>query len=105
MTKTFTDYNGTVVEKYDVTDLKAPHKVTAEYGNQGLGFEYAPQEGYVILDSYRVGGVVDLGSRFGWTNASYLYGLSLMSPHAKRALGANADYASYAEAKKEAVQV
>jgi alpha,alpha-trehalase len=45
MTRVFVDYNGTVVEKYDVTQLKAPHKVTAEYGNQGLGFRYAPQEG------------------------------------------------------------
>ena len=46
MTRTFTDYNGTVVEKYNVTDLRAPHKVKAEYGNQGLGFQYAPLEGY-----------------------------------------------------------
>lgn len=45
------------------------------------------------------------GSRFGWTNASYLYGLSLMSLHAKRALGVNADYASYTEEKEKAVQV
>lgn len=51
MTRTFTDYNGTVVEKYNVTDLRAPQKVEAEYGNQGLGFEYAPQEGYVFLFS------------------------------------------------------
>ena len=49
VTKTFTDYNGTVTEKYDVTDRKAPHKVAAEYGNQGLGFKYAPQEGYVVM--------------------------------------------------------
>ena len=39
------DYNGTVVEKYNVTTLDAPHKVDAEYGNQGLDFKYAPQEG------------------------------------------------------------
>ena len=45
MIRVFVDYNGTVVEKYDVTQLKAPHKVTAEYGNQGLDFRYAPQEG------------------------------------------------------------
>lgn len=45
MTRVFVDYNGTVVEKYDVTQLKAPHKVNAEYGNQGLDFKYAPQEG------------------------------------------------------------
>ncbi|KAL9129635.1 MAG: hypothetical protein Q9217_001953 [Psora testacea] len=67
--KVFVDYNGTVVEKYNVTTLDAPHKVDAEYGNQGLNFKYAPQEG------------------FGWTNASIIYGLSLLSLHAKRALG------------------
>ena len=43
--KVFVDHNGTVVEKYTVTTLDAPHKVDAEYGNQGLDFRYAPQEG------------------------------------------------------------
>ncbi|KAG8532661.1 uncharacterized protein KY384_002538 [Bacidia gigantensis] len=43
--KVFVDYNGTVVEKYNVTTLDAPQKVDAEYGNQGLNFKYAPQEG------------------------------------------------------------
>lgn len=45
ITKVFTDFGGAVVEKYDVTNAKEPHKVSAEYGNQGLRFEYAPQEG------------------------------------------------------------
>jgi len=45
MIKVFVDFNGTITEKYDVTQLKDPHKVTAEYGNQGLDFKYAPQEG------------------------------------------------------------
>ena len=45
ITRVFVDYNGTVVEKYDVTQLESPHKVTAEYGNQGLNFKYTPQEG------------------------------------------------------------
>ena len=45
ITRVFVSYNGTVVEKYDVTQLKTPHKVNAEYGNQGLDFKYAPQEG------------------------------------------------------------
>ena len=45
MTGVFVNYNGTVVEKYDVTQLKASHRVNAEYGNQGLNFKYAPQEG------------------------------------------------------------
>ncbi|KAI4279225.1 MAG: hypothetical protein L6R35_006059, partial [Caloplaca aegaea] len=59
LTECFRNWNGSVVEKYNVTDLKRPHKVDAEYGNQGRNFKYAPQEG------------------FGWTNASYIYGLSL----------------------------
>ena len=43
--KVFVEFNGTVVEKYDVTQLDRPHHVDAEYGNQGLHFKYAPQEG------------------------------------------------------------
>ena len=39
------DYNGTIVEKYDVTQLHHAHKVGAEYGNQGLAFEGVPQGG------------------------------------------------------------
>ena len=47
MTRVFRDFNGTVVEKYDVTKKAAgrPHCVDAEYGNQGSHFMYAPQEG------------------------------------------------------------
>lgn len=47
LTECFRNWNGSVVEKYNVTDLKRPHKVDAEYGNQGRNFKYAPQEGYV----------------------------------------------------------
>ena len=50
-------------------------------------------------------GMLILESSFGWTNASYIYGLSLMSLHARRALGVNADYETYAEAKKKATQI
>lgn len=45
ITRVFVDYNGSVVEKYNVTQLKSPHRVKAEYGNQGLNFKYAPEEG------------------------------------------------------------
>lgn len=46
ITKVFVDYNGTVVEKYNVTQLESCcHRVGAEYGNQGLNFRYAPEEG------------------------------------------------------------
>ncbi len=58
ITKNAVDYNGTIPEKYDVVD--ATHKVFAEYGNVGTDFEYITQEG------------------FGWMNASYQYGLSLL---------------------------
>ena len=58
ITKNAVDYNGTIPEKYDVVD--ATHKVFAEYGNVGTDFEYMSQEG------------------FGWMNASYQYGLSLL---------------------------
>ena len=39
------DFGGTVVEKYNITGVRAPHAVDAEYGNQGLRFEYCPMEG------------------------------------------------------------
>lgn len=55
------NYNGTIPEKYDV--VKGTHKVFAEYGNVGTDFEYITQEG------------------FGWMNASYQYGLSLLLDH------------------------
>jgi len=58
ITKNAVDYNGTIPEKYDV--VEATHKVFAEYGNVGTDFEYITQEG------------------FGWMNASYQYGLSIL---------------------------
>jgi alpha,alpha-trehalase len=44
-TKAFVDFNGVVVEKYNVTEQIKPHMVTAEYGNQGSDFKGAPTEG------------------------------------------------------------
>ncbi|CAK7907847.1 cytosolic neutral trehalase [[Candida] anglica] len=69
MTQAFVDFNGIVVEKYDVTQRIAPHKVTAEYGNQGSDFKGVATEG------------------FGWVNASYVFGLTFMSLHGRRCLG------------------
>lgn len=48
-TKAFYDFNGVVVEKYDVTEQIHPHKVAAEYGNQGANFKGVAKEGYVFL--------------------------------------------------------
>jgi len=79
ITKVFVDFNGTVVEKYDVTQDTDSHKVTLEYGNQGLGFKRYAKEG------------------FGWTNASYVYGHSLLGVHARRALGVCAPWELYAK--------
>merc|ERR1712187_542154 len=70
ITKAFVDFNGVVVEKYDVTRPIDPHRVDAEYGNQGVDFKGAPREG------------------FGWVNASYVYGLDILNAHQRRALGA-----------------
>jgi alpha,alpha-trehalase len=47
MTKAFVEFNGVVVEKYDVTRPTGPHKVDAEYGNQGADFRGVSREGYV----------------------------------------------------------
>lgn len=49
ITKAFVDYNGVVVEKYDVTRPIDPHRVDAEYGNQGLDFRGVAREGYVEI--------------------------------------------------------
>lgn len=69
MTKAFVDYNGIVVEKYDVTRGNDPHRVDAEYGNQGADFKGVAKEG------------------FGWVNSSYIIGLEYMNAHARRGLG------------------
>lgn len=45
ITKAFVDFNGVVVEKYDVTRPIDPHKVEAEYGNQGSDFKGVAREG------------------------------------------------------------
>lgn len=45
ITKAFFDYNGVVVEKYDVTRPVDPHRVDAEYGNQGMDFKGVAKEG------------------------------------------------------------
>ena len=45
VTKAFIDFNGVVVEKYDVTRPIDPHKVDAEYGNQGSDFKGVAKEG------------------------------------------------------------
>jgi alpha,alpha-trehalase len=45
ITKAFVDFNGVVVEKYDVTRPADPHRVDAEYGNQGLDFRGVAKEG------------------------------------------------------------
>lgn len=45
VTRAFVDFNGIVVEKYDVTKKVDPHKVTAEYGNQGSDFKGVATEG------------------------------------------------------------
>ncbi|KMU88191.1 neutral trehalase [Coccidioides immitis H538.4] len=45
ITKAFVDFNGAVVEKYDVTRPIDPHRVDAEYGNQGSDFKGVSREG------------------------------------------------------------
>jgi alpha,alpha-trehalase len=62
--RTAADYNGAIVEKYDV--VTRSHKVHAEYGNVGADFEYLSREG------------------FGWTNASLQVGLQLLPGRLRR---------------------
>lgn len=77
--KAFVDFNGIVVEKYNVTRPIDPHRVEAEYGNQGADFKGAPREG------------------FGWVNASFVYGLSFLPIAMKRALGTMTLWETFAE--------
>lgn len=80
MTKAFVDFNGVVTEKYDVTRPVDPHRVDAEYGNQGLNFRGVAKEG------------------FGWVNASYIYGLQIVNGHMRRALGTLTPYDTFLRA-------
>ncbi len=59
ITRNAVDFNGVIPEKYDV--VSATHKVFAEYGNVGTEFDYITTSG------------------FGWMNASYQLGLSLLA--------------------------
>jgi alpha,alpha-trehalase len=68
ITKNAADYNGTIPEKYDV--VRRTHDVFIEYGNVGTGFDYITREG------------------FGWMNASYQLGLSLLPDDLRAALEA-----------------
>lgn len=83
ITKAFVDFNGVVVEKYDVTRPIDPHRVDAEYGNQGLDFKGVAKEG------------------FGWVNASYVLGLQMVNQHMRRALGALTPYTTFVRAVEE----
>ncbi|EQL03676.1 neutral trehalase [Ophiocordyceps sinensis CO18] len=80
ITKAFVDFNGVVVEKYDVTRPVDPHRVDAEYGNQGLDFKGVAKEG------------------FGWVNSSYVYGLEIVNAHMRRALGTLTPYPTFINA-------
>ena len=75
--QSFYEYNGMVVEKYDVTDKLTAHAVDAEYGNQGSEFI-----GYA-------------GEGFGWVNASYIFGLTLLTTAESRGLSCMADWDTY----------
>ena len=66
ITRNAADYNGTIPEKLDV--VRRSHEVFAEYGNVGTEFAYITREG------------------FGWMNASYQVGLSLLPPSLRASL-------------------
>lgn len=69
MIRAFVDYNGVIVEKYNVLKGAVPHKVDAEYGNQGADFKGVATEG------------------FGWVNSSFIFGLTFLDVQAQRNLG------------------
>ncbi|KAK5149586.1 hypothetical protein LTR04_007009 [Oleoguttula sp. CCFEE 6159] len=65
---------------FNVTRPIDPHKVEAEYGNQGSDFEGVAREG------------------FGWVNASYVYRLQIVNGDMKCALGACVTYEIFVKA-------
>ncbi|KAG7435661.1 Neutral trehalase [Fusarium oxysporum f. sp. raphani] len=81
--KGFAEFNGTVVQKYHITRPLDPHRVDAEYGNQGLDFKGVATEG------------------FGWVNASYVYGLQTITTHMRRALGTVTPYETLSRAFRQ----
>ena len=66
ITRNAVDYNGTIPEKFDLSI--SSHKILAEYGNVGTEFDYITVEG------------------FGWMNASYQYGLTILEDNLKQKL-------------------
>ena len=66
ITRNAVDYNGTIPEKFDLEI--SSHKIFAEYGNVGTEFNYITEEG------------------FGWMNASYQYGLTILREDLKQKL-------------------
>jgi alpha,alpha-trehalase len=85
MISAFVDFHGVVVEKYDVTKKIAPHKVEAEYGNQGLDFKGVAREGYALYQ-FPLLLNTDFNGSFGWVNASYILGYRIMDVHMRRAI-------------------
>ncbi|GAA5852877.1 hypothetical protein JCM5353_001228, partial [Sporobolomyces roseus] len=68
LTVGFVEAGGCVPEKFNA--VEGTSNIDAEYGNQGTDFALIPREG------------------FGWTNASYQVGLSMITQYQRRALGA-----------------
>ena len=66
ITRNAVDYNGTIPEKFNLENSSL--KIFAEYGNVGTAFDYSTEEG------------------FGWMNASYQYGLSILRAALKKEL-------------------
>lgn len=71
ITRNAVDYNGTIPEKFDLSI--SSHKIFAEYGNVGTEFDYITEEG------------------FGWMNASYQFGLTILEDDLKQKLSALVD--------------
>lgn len=71
ITRNAVDYNGTIPEKFDLSI--SSHKIFAEYGNVGTEFDYITEEG------------------FGWMNASYQFGLTILNDDLKQKLSALVD--------------
>ncbi|KAL8943442.1 MAG: hypothetical protein Q9216_001080 [Gyalolechia sp. 2 TL-2023] len=101
MTECFRNWNGTVCEKYDVTNTERPHEVDAEYGNQGRRFKYCPQEGYVTAIYQDLSQTLETDEDDAGLAGPYIYGLTFLTDKTKNALAQGVCYDDFAKASFE----
>lgn len=88
LTSAFASFNGLVPEKFDAVNLS--HNVEAEYGNQGIDFFCVPREGFGWMSAFyhNIRPKIGADAKIIHADASYSLGLTFITQHQRRALGA-----------------